>query len=48
MKLFKVSRPTIYQWIGRGTLRAMKIGRDYYVSEDEVNRFYNEKYKRNP
>jgi excisionase family DNA binding protein len=46
MKLFKVSRPTIYTWINQGTLRAMKIGRDYYVSEDEVNRYYNEKYKR--
>ncbi len=34
----KVSRKTIYNWIQKGSLKAVKIGHFWRVSESELNR----------
>ncbi len=34
----KVSRKTIYNWIQKGHLKAVKIGHFWRVSESELNR----------
>ena len=36
-KLFKVSRITIFNRIKNGSLRAEKIGRNYFIKKEEVD-----------
>jgi excisionase family DNA binding protein len=35
---FQVCEHTVLRWIRSGRLRATKIGRRYYITEDEVSR----------
>ncbi len=37
-----LSVTTLKAYVGRGTLKARKIGRTWHVSEDELRRFLNE------
>lgn len=37
--VMRVSRMTVYRLIRRGQLKAIRVGRNYRVSEDELNAY---------
>ena len=37
--VMRVSRMTVYRLIRRGTLKAIRVGRNYRVSEDDLRRY---------
>ena len=37
--LLKTSRPTFYRWLRSGKIRGMKIGRQWRIERDEIERF---------
>lgn len=40
---YKVKVITVWDWIRKGKLNAMKLGRDYRISEDDLHAFENER-----
>ncbi len=38
-KMFRVSLRTVYNWIYSGRLPAIKIGRDYRITDDDITQF---------
>jgi predicted site-specific integrase-resolvase len=42
--MFEVSVNTIKQWVYLGDLKAFKIKGTHYIAQDEVSRFYFNKY----
>lgn len=36
--IFKVTRKTVYNWIDKGEIKAVKVGRGLRISEEEVER----------
>ncbi len=40
-KLLRVSIPTVRQLIENGELKATRVGRQYRISEDDLNEFIN-------
>jgi len=38
-KMFRVSLRTVYNWIYSGRLPAIKIGRDYRITDDDIKQF---------
>ena len=44
-KLAKVKRITILKWIGRGKLKAEKVGRDYVIRREDLDAKLSEKVK---
>ena len=44
-KLFKVSKRTIYNWIYLKKLKVIKVGREYRIKKQEVERILNKGIK---
>jgi excisionase family DNA binding protein len=42
MQVLDVSRETVLRLLGRGTLRGYKVGRDWRVTQEELDRFWNQ------
>jgi excisionase family DNA binding protein len=40
--IMRVSRMTVYRLIRRGQLKAIRVGRNYRVREDDLNRYLEE------
>lgn len=38
---YKVKVITVWEWIRQGKLSAIKLGREYRISEDDLNTFEN-------
>ncbi len=38
-KMFRVTPRTVYNWIYSGRLPAIKIGRDYRITDDDIKQF---------
>ncbi len=38
-KTFRVTLRTVYNWIYSGRLPAIKIGRDYRITDDDIRQF---------
>lgn len=36
---YKVKKITVWDWIRKGKLTAMKLGRDYRISEEDIRKF---------
>lgn len=36
---YRVSRLTVYRWIHKGKLKAVKVGQQYRVTKDELDAF---------
>ena len=41
MKILGLSRRTLYYWIENGNIKAVKVGRQWRVSKEEVERIAN-------
>jgi excisionase family DNA binding protein len=41
-KIFGIHRNTFINWVKDGRIKASKIGRQYFVSKDEIERLKNE------
>ena len=44
-KILKIQTRSIATYIGRGIIKANKIGRDYFIEKQEVERYQNERRK---
>ena len=42
LKVLKVSRPTLYKLLASGQIPAVKVGRAWRVSEENLRKFINE------
>lgn len=42
-EILKVKRQTVYTWIREGRLQADKIGRTRRISEEDLNKFVNQR-----
>ena len=42
-KILKIQTRSISTYIGRGMIKASKIGRDYFIEKQEVERFQRER-----
>lgn len=41
VEILKVTRRTVYNYLKEGKLNAVKLGRSWRVTEEELNRFIN-------
>lgn len=44
-KMLKVHPNTIFNWIYKGELKTLRVGRDYRITEEQLNQFLNKKNK---
>ena len=47
IKLFKVSRNTIYSWIKDGRLETVKVGRKHYINPTSIPAYMRDLKKKN-
>ena len=40
-KKYNVSREAVHQWIKKGELKAVRVGKLYRISESEIKKFIN-------
>lgn len=39
-KRFKVSKATVHNWMGRGIIKGVKVGKNRYFTEDEIQSIF--------
>ena len=39
-KRFKVSKATVHNWMGRGIIKGVKVGKNRYYTEDEIQSIF--------
>ena len=44
-QMFRVKEPTIYYWIKKGKIKAIKIGKKWLIPEEEIFKLINGRFQ---